>query len=99
MKTQTEAEYRNAQAYRNVQDWLDQVIENHEDLIKQLKSRKVDFEEELAGTRTRSSVNAVDLLSFAVNDLNNTQRNLRLDLVPGIAAELAVVREMMKRKL
>ena len=94
MNTKTEGQYRNDQAYRDVQDWLDDLIERHEELVTQLKRRKNDFDQTKAGNRTLA--NAVDLLAFTVNDLNNTQRNLRLDRVPDLAASLAVAKEMMK---
>ena len=76
---------RNAE--RNTLDWYDMLIALHERFVADLKSRRAQFVEACAESSRIST--PVDVLSWTVNDVNNVQRNCRLDLAVNRAAELS----------
>jgi hypothetical protein len=83
----TPSETTLALAHERGAEWLQQMIAHHAAGVAELKRRLDDYN--IAVTQSR---NAVDVLSGAVSDLNNLQRNCRFDLVAVITAAIATAR-------
>jgi len=74
-------------------EWMDDVISTLERGVQDLRSRKQAF---LASTdpkiadAQRQLGKPINQLSYFVNDYTNVTRNLRMDMVPNLAAALTV---------
>lgn len=68
-------------------EWYDQLIVLHERFVADLKKRRAQFVGACAKSDQIST--PVNVLAWTVNDVNNVQRNCRLDLAVNHAAELS----------
>lgn len=79
-------------AMRNVLEWFDELIEAHKCGAVELERRKARFLE--VCTMDQTSETPVNVVSWAVNDCQNVQRNLRLDMAATHAAALVTAQKM-----
>lgn len=69
-------------------EWIDVLIANQEWGLRQLKDRRASF---IAATKeAKPSCSLSTQIGFVVNDVQNIQRNYRLDLAGNHAAALAL---------
>jgi hypothetical protein len=79
--------YEKKQAIADTVAWMESVIEVHARAIKELNRYKERFVEATEGSDTFAK--PVDHLSWFMNEIQNGQRNLRLDMAVTNAAKLA----------
>src|SRR5262245_8671793 len=85
--TSFEQDWARKAAERNALEWIDGLIAAHESGIRELKMQRERF----VTICIDPSINMkpVHVLGWVVNDVQNVQRNLRLDLVGNLCADLA----------
>ena len=79
-------------AIRSTLEWFDELIEAHKCGAVELERRKERFLEVCNAEQT--SETPVNVVSWAVNDCQNVQRNLRLDMAANHAAALITAEKM-----
>lgn len=70
--------------------WFDSIIGNYESGIREIQRYKNKFERAIKNFDEFSKPE--DIISWTVNEVNNTARNMRLDMAVNHAARLAVTR-------
>lgn len=84
-----EQEYADRAAY----EWMGQIIDRLQAGAQELSRRQAAFHascDDEKVKKQRQLGGPVSQLGWFINDMQNIERNIRLDLAPGIAARLAL---------
>jgi len=75
-------------------EWMDGLVEAQERALREMKRIRVRFIRAI-----EEDSRPEDIGGWAVNEVQNCQRQPRIDLAPRIAADLAVARHMRKAEI